>query len=81
MRKGESNRIVTILRNDIEGWHEIGKARLTGYGRRGICFERDQVSPNVTQEVSPNGQNDVLGDTKTDGTGFEVVDDNTIIPF
>jgi hypothetical protein len=85
MRKGESNRIVTILRNDIEGWHEIGKARLPGYGRRGICFERDDIASTnwtpVTQEVSPKVVNEALGDTKVDGTGFEGVDDNTVIPF
>lgn len=81
MRKGESNRIVTILRNDIEGWHEIGKARLNGYGRRGICFERDQAPSNVTQEVTPNTQNDALGDTGTEQIGFESVDNNDIIPF
>ena len=77
MRKGESNRIVTIMRNDIEGWHEIGKARLNGYGRRGICFERDQVSPKVTETEQKN----TLGDTKSLPKGFEELDDNTIIPF
>lgn len=85
MRKGESNRIVTIMRNDIEGWHEIGKARLTGYGRRGICFERDkdvtQTSPNTAHWVTPNTNLGTLGDTLETVPGFEKVDDNIIIPF
>lgn len=81
MRKGEAARILTIMRNDIVGWHEIGKARLNGYGRAGICFERDQVSPNVTIEASPKVTEQAKGDAKLDKTGFEPVDDNTIIPF
>ena len=77
MRKGEAARILTIMRNDIKGWHEIGKARLNGYGRAGICFERDEASPKVTgNEPKP-----AEGDTKVEGTGFNEVDDNTIIPF
>ena len=81
MRKGESNRIVTILRNDIEGWHEIGKARLTGYGKRGICFERDQAPPTATQEAPPKTKIDTLGGIQEALVGFTEVDDNTIIPF
>ena len=81
MRKGEAARILTIMRNDIDGWHEIGKARLNGYGRAGICFERDQVSPNVTQEVSPKVTKSAKGDTQSSEVGFEDVDDNLIIPF
>lgn len=77
MRKGEAGRILTIMRNDIVGWHEIGKARLNGYGRAGICFERDRVSP-IAESVT---QNDAIGDTKTGAVGFEEVDDNIIIPF
>ncbi len=42
MRKGETSRILTIMRHDIKGWHEVGKARLSGYGNSGICFERDK---------------------------------------
>ena len=82
MRKGEAGRILTIMRNDIIGWHEIGKARLNGYGRAGICFERDQVSPNDTQEVSPKVtetcQNSAIGDTYS---GFEEVANDDVIPF
>lgn len=85
MRKGEAARILTIMRNDIDGWHEIGKARLNGYGRAGICFERDQVSPNDTREVSPKvtetTSNSTKGDTKSIAPGFVGVDDNIIIPF
>jgi hypothetical protein len=69
------------MRNDIKGWHEIGKARLSGYGRAGICFERDPVSPNVTQDTSPKVTDEVKGDTQTGQTGFEELDDNIIIPF
>ena len=74
MRKGEAGRILTIMRNDIVGWHEIGKARLNGYGRAGICFERDQVSPK--DEKSTEG--DAIGDTST---GFHQVEADEIIPF
>ena len=84
MRKGESNRIVTILRNDIDGWHEIGKARINGYGRRGICFERDDVLSDVPQASPKNSVGDTkttLGDTNSVPSGFEEVDDNIIIPF
>lgn len=38
-RKGEIGRILTIMRNDVVGWKEIGRAELMGYGK-GICFER-----------------------------------------
>ena len=81
MRKGEAGRILTIMRNDIKGWHEIGKARLSGYGRAGICFERDPVSPNATQDTSPKVTDEVKGDTRTGRNGFEELDDNIIIPF
>ena len=84
MRKGEAGRILTILRNDITGWHEIGKARLSGYGRAGICFERDQVSPNEKigdTKVTPKVTFLTEGDTKIGDIGFEEVDDNIIIPF
>ena len=74
MRKGEAGRILTIMRNDITGWHEIGKARLSGYGRAGICFERDQVSPNDDS----TSENTAIGDTLI---GFGAVPDDEIIPF
>ena len=77
MRKGEAARILTIMRNDIKGWHEIGKARLNGYGRAAICFERDQVSPKAVKIEQKPSQ----GDTKESMIGFEEVDDNIIIPF
>jgi len=77
MRKGEAARILTIMRNDIEGWHEIGKARLHGYGRAGICFERDPASPKVTESAPKSAK----GDTTSGGVGFSEVDDNIIIPF
>lgn len=81
MRKGEAARILTIMRNDIKGWHEIGKARLSGYGRAGICFERDHGAQSVTIEVSPKVTTQSKGDTQLTATGFEELDDNTIIPF
>ena len=74
MRKGEAGRILTIMRNDIVGWHEIGKARLTGYGKRGICFERDEVPPN---EDKGNTKVAVGGGK----TGFVEVEDDEVIPF
>ena len=74
MRKGEAGRILTIMRNDIEGWHEIGKARLNGYGRAGICFERDQVSPKDKKST----EGDAIGDTLS---GFSEVDDDEVMPF
>jgi len=74
MRKGEAGRILTIMRNDIFGWHEIGKARLTGYGKRGICFERDQVSPNEDEGSTKVA----VGGGKT---GFVEVEDDEVIPF
>ena len=73
MRKGEASRIVTIMRNDIEGWSEIGKARLPGYGRGAVCFERDTDAKG--------DKNDTLGDTNDGDTGFETVDDSIDIPF
>ena len=81
MRKGEAGRILTIMRNDITGWHEIGKARLSGYGRAGICFERDQVSPNAKMgdtKVTPKVTFSTEGDTQI---GFDAVEDDEIIPF
>jgi predicted P-loop ATPase len=74
MRKGEAGRILTIMRNDIVGWHEIGKARLNGYGKRGICFERDEVSPN---EDEGNAKVAVGGGK----TGFVEVEDDEVVPF
>ena len=73
MRKGEASRIVTIMRNDIEGWHEIGKARLPGYGRGAACFERDTDAKG--------DKIDTIGDTFDVGAGFEKVDDALDIPF
>lgn len=45
MKRAEGTRILTIMRNDIEGWHEIGKARCDGYGRSLICFEKNIIIP------------------------------------
>ena len=73
MRKGEASRIVTIMRNDIEGWSEIGKARLPGYGRGAVCFERDTDAKG--------DKIDTIGDTFEVGAGFEKVDDALDIPF
>ena len=73
MRKGEASRIVTIMRNDIEGWSEIGKARLPGYGRGAVCFERDTDAKG--------DKIDTIGDTFEGGAGFETVDDTLDIPF
>ena len=73
MRKGEASRIVTIMRNDIEGWSEIGKARLPGYGRGAVCFERDNDAKG--------DKIDTIGDTFEGGAGFETVDDTLNIPF
>lgn len=41
MKRAESSRILTIMRNDIEGWHEVGKKRCGMYGNGASCFERD----------------------------------------
>ena len=89
MRKGEAARILTIMRNDIKGWHEIGKARLNGYGRAGICFERDDIASKnwapVASVASPKVTTDeaetTKGDANLEQVGFTAVDDNTIIPF
>lgn len=70
MRKGEISRILTIMRNDIKGWHEIGKARLSGYGKNGVCFERDEQPVGGTLEPE--------GGVKSEQ--FEEVD-GEIIPF
>lgn len=48
-RRAESNRILAILRNEVEGWHEVGKQR-TDYGRK-VCFERDKSKENEWQPV------------------------------
>lgn len=71
MRKGETSRILTIMRNDIKGWHEVGKARMSGYGNSGICFERDPIGDKTTSDASE-------GDTKI---SFTAVPDDEIIPF
>ena len=71
MRKGETSRILTIMRNDIRGWHEIGKARIHGYGNSGICFERDTEGDTVATTLTE-------GDTST---GFEVLPGDEVIPF
>ena len=85
MRKGEAARILTIMRNDIKGWHEIGKARLNGYGRAGICFERDEtVSPNgpeVSPKVTETEPKTAKGDTQPLPVGFTELDDELTIPF
>lgn len=70
MRKGEASRILTIMRNDIKGWHEIGKARLNGYGNSAVCFERD-ANPKATQ-------NGPLGDIFEN---FQETDEDEDIPF
>lgn len=41
MKRAESSRILTILRHDVKGWHEIGKHRISGFGNSSICFEKD----------------------------------------
>lgn len=74
MRKWEAARILIIMRNDIKGWHEIGKARLGGYGRAAICFERDKVSPKTEK----NNQNPLESDT---GPGFTEVAPDEVFPF
>ena len=85
MRKGEAARILTIMRNDIKGWHEIGKARLNGYGRAGICFERDEtMSPNgpeVSPKVTETEPKTAKGDTQSLPIGFTELDDELTIPF
>ena len=68
-KRADINRMLTILRHDIKGWHEIGKARIDGYGRGSICFERDTEE---LRSVSPS---------VTNNTGFEDVGDNELIPF
>ena len=68
-KRADVNRMLTIMRNDITGWHEVGKKRIDGYGRGAICFERDTEQ---LQSVSP---------TVTHGTGFEPVGDTEMIPF
>lgn len=78
MRKGEAGRILTIMRNDIVGWHEIGKARLNGYGKRGICFERDEMTPNEAEGGSLGGAKVAVGGTEI---GFEEVTKEEIFPF
>ena len=70
MRKGEASRVLTIMRNDIKGWHEVGKARLAGYGRNSVCFDKDEILKETQAEPI-----DLLK------TGFESVDDDIIIPF
>jgi predicted P-loop ATPase len=68
-KRADVNRILTIMRNDITGWHEVGKKRIDGYGRGAICFERDTEE---LQTVTPS---------VTKGTGFEAVGDTELIPF
>lgn len=42
MKRAESSRILTIMRHDVKGWHEIGKHRIAGFGNSSICFEKDR---------------------------------------
>lgn len=72
-KRADVNRMLTILRNDIKGWHEIGKKRIDGYGRGAICFERDtENDTEQAQSVTPS---------VTNGTAFEPVGDTELIPF
>ena len=64
--------MLTIMRHDIKGWHEIGKGRIDGYGRGAICFERDKSLSPSREKVSPS---------VTKNTGFEPVGDTEEIPF
>ena len=68
-RRADINRMLTIMRNDIQGWHEVGKKRIEGYGRGSICFERD------TEELQSVSPSDI------ESTGFEPVGDTEMIPF
>lgn len=72
-KRSDVNRMLTILRNDIKGWHEVGKKRIDDYGRGAICFERD--TENVTEQLRTVSPNDI------ESTGFEPVGDNELIPF
>ena len=65
MKRADSSRILTIMRNDIEGWREVGKTRCNGFGRSLICFERDAGDPD--EELS--------------GTGFEQMADDADMLF
>lgn len=71
-KRADINRMLTIMRHDITGWHEVGKARIEGYGRGAICFERDEM-------LSPNRE--ILSPSVTKNTGFEPVGDTEEIPF
>ena len=70
-KRADINRMLTIMRHDITGWHEVGKSRIPGYGRGAICFERDKASPSEGK-VSPS---------ELKNTGFEAVGDTEAVPF
>jgi predicted MPP superfamily phosphohydrolase len=72
-KRSDVNRMLTILRNDIKGWHEVGKKRIDDYGRGAICFERD--TKNVTEQLRTVSPSDI------ESTGFEPVGDTETIPF
>jgi predicted P-loop ATPase len=71
-KRADINRMLTIMRHDIKGWHEIGKSRIDGFGRGAICFDRDKSMSPSTEEVTPS---------VTKSTGFEPVGDTETIPF
>ena len=51
-KRAESNRILAILRNEIEGWHEAGRQR-TEYGVK-VCFERDELPEIKSDQTDEN---------------------------
>lgn len=55
LKRAEISRILTIMRNDISGWKEIGPARLSGFGNRTICFERETL-PEPFEDVTQDSE-------------------------
>lgn len=43
LRRSEIGRILTIMRNDIHGWREVGKARCPDFGNNSFCFDRENA--------------------------------------
>ena len=77
MRKGEATRILTIMRNEIPGWHEVGKKRVPGYGNSSICFERDNMSSMMSPMTTNSTTAPSIGDTF--GGFQEVIDDDELL--
>ena len=48
-KRAESNRMHSLMRNEIKGWHSIGRAGSDEFGKQ-ICYERDELHWETVDE-------------------------------